>query len=112
MRKDSPFSLMFLFSFFSIIQKGEGAQIALSFLHMSHFTIDFFKSQNIHAVYFRSSATLLLLENVTYGRTSVKHPIHVKVSSLVVTFFNGMACVSYGINVKSILRLKKSSNAK
>ena len=57
---------------------------------MSHYIIDFFQSQNIHSIYFRSSATLLLLENVTYGQTSVKHPIRVKVSSLVVTFFNGM----------------------
>ena len=61
-----------------------------NFLHMSHFAPDFFRSQNIHDVYFHNSATLMLLENVTIRQTFVRHPICVKVSSLVVTFFNGM----------------------
>ena len=62
-----------------------------SFLHMSHFAPNFFRSQNIHDIYFHSSATLILLENVTIRQTFVKHPICVKVSTLVVTFFNRMS---------------------
>ena len=61
-----------------------------SFLCMSYFALDFFRSQNIYDVYFGSLTMLMLLENVTIRQTFVKHLTCVKVSNLVVTFFNWM----------------------
>ena len=76
------------------------------------FCIWFFRFQNIHDVYFHSSTTLLLLENVINGQKSVKYPTCVKVSNLVVTFFNGMCMNELRYKRQGYHEIKKSSRAK
>ena len=83
-----------------------------SFLRMSYFALDFFRSQNIYDVYFRSLTMLMLLENVTIRQIFVKHLTCVKVSNLVVTFFNGMGMSELRYKRQGYLRNKKMFKCK